>query len=110
MRLLDRLPGFVSHIWCAVLFFFGWLLFAVTGLSNVEVDREGVGRHAREAADKADGGGFLGEQRVGKHAGRVGQEHLLLGFWKYQGFLAQNINAALGEEFLADLQLALPTP
>ncbi|MCI8306168.1 MAG: MBOAT family protein [Enterorhabdus sp.] len=34
-RLLDRLPGFVSHIWCVVLFFFGWLLFAVTGLSNV---------------------------------------------------------------------------
>ena len=35
MKALDRLPGFVSHIWCAVLFFFGWLLFAVTGLSNV---------------------------------------------------------------------------
>lgn len=32
----------------------------------------------------------------------------ILGFWKYQGFLAQNINAALGEEFLTDLQLALP--
>ena len=44
---------------------------------EVEVDLEGVGRHAREAADKADGGGILGEQRVGKHAGRVGQEHLL---------------------------------
>ena len=29
MKALDRLPGFVSHIWCAVLFFFGWLLFAV---------------------------------------------------------------------------------
>lgn len=35
MRALDRLPRFVSHIWCVVLFFFGWLLFAVTGLSNV---------------------------------------------------------------------------
>ncbi|MCI9262895.1 MBOAT family protein [uncultured Adlercreutzia sp.] len=35
MRVLDRLPGFVSHIWCAVLFFFGWLLFAVTGLGNI---------------------------------------------------------------------------
>lgn len=35
MKVLDRLPRFVSHIWCIVLFFFGWLLFAVTGLSNV---------------------------------------------------------------------------
>ena len=35
MKALDRLPRFVSHIWCIVLFFFGWLLFAVTGLSNV---------------------------------------------------------------------------
>lgn len=35
MRVLDRLPRFVSHIWCIVLFFFGWLLFAVTGLTNV---------------------------------------------------------------------------
>ena len=34
-RILDRLPGFVSHIWCVVLFFFGWLLFSVTGLDNV---------------------------------------------------------------------------
>lgn len=33
---------------------------------------------------------------------------LILGFYKYQGFLAQNINMALGEEFLEDLQLALP--
>lgn len=35
MKVLDRLPKFVSHIWCIILFFFGWLLFAVTGLSNV---------------------------------------------------------------------------
>ena len=35
MKVLDRLPRFVSHIWCIVLFFFGWLLFAVTGLTNV---------------------------------------------------------------------------
>ena len=35
MRVLDRLPRFVSHLWCIVLFFFGWLLFAVTGLGNV---------------------------------------------------------------------------
>ena len=35
MKVLDKLPRFVSHIWCVVLFFFGWLLFAVTGLSNV---------------------------------------------------------------------------
>lgn len=34
-KVLDRLPRFVSHVWCIVLFFFGWLLFAVTGLSNV---------------------------------------------------------------------------
>ena len=34
MRALDRLPRFVSHIWCIVLFFFGWLLFAVTGLTR----------------------------------------------------------------------------
>lgn len=32
----------------------------------------------------------------------------ILGFYKYQGFIAHNINAALGEEFLVDLQLALP--
>ena len=35
MKILDRLPSFVSHVWCVVLFFFGWLLFSVTGLSNV---------------------------------------------------------------------------
>lgn len=34
-RTLARLPRFVSHLWCVVLFFFGWLLFAVTGLDNV---------------------------------------------------------------------------
>lgn len=34
-KLLDRLPRFVGHIWCIVLFFFGWLLFSVTGLDNV---------------------------------------------------------------------------
>lgn len=35
LRALDRLPTFISHIWCIVLFFFGRLLFSVTGLSNV---------------------------------------------------------------------------
>lgn len=34
-RILNQLPRFVSHIWCIVLFFFGWLLFAVSGLENV---------------------------------------------------------------------------
>lgn len=34
-KILDRLPSFVSHVWCVVLFFFGWLLFSVTGLENV---------------------------------------------------------------------------
>lgn len=34
-KALARLPRFVSHLWCVVLFFFGWLLFAVTGLDNV---------------------------------------------------------------------------
>lgn len=35
MKILDKLPGFVSHVWCIILFFFGWLLFSVTGLGNV---------------------------------------------------------------------------
>lgn len=35
MKFLNKLPSFVSHIWCIILFFFGWLLFSVTGLSNV---------------------------------------------------------------------------
>lgn len=35
MKLLDRLPSFFSHVWCVTLFFFGWLLFSVTGLTNV---------------------------------------------------------------------------
>lgn len=34
-KVLNRLPAFVSHAWCVLLFFFGWLLFAVTGLENV---------------------------------------------------------------------------
>lgn len=34
-RILDKLPVAISHIYCIVLFFFGWLLFAVSGLSNV---------------------------------------------------------------------------
>lgn len=33
---------------------------------------------------------------------------LVLGFYKYQGFLAENVNRALGEEFIAELDLALP--
>ena len=33
---------------------------------------------------------------------------LILGFYKYQGFLAENVNRALGEEFIAELGLALP--
>ena len=33
---------------------------------------------------------------------------LVLGFYKYQGFLAENINRAIGEEFIAELNLALP--
>lgn len=35
VNLLEKLPRFVGHLWCIVLFFFGWLLFAVTGLQNV---------------------------------------------------------------------------
>lgn len=35
MRVLEKLPRFISHIYCIVLFFFGWLLFSVTGLHNV---------------------------------------------------------------------------
>lgn len=35
MKILEKLPSLVSHLWCTVLFFFGWLLFAVTGLENV---------------------------------------------------------------------------
>ena len=33
---------------------------------------------------------------------------LVLGFYKYQGFLAENVNRALGEESIAELDLALP--
>lgn len=32
----------------------------------------------------------------------------ILGFYKYEGFLAHNINHAVGEEFVAELDLALP--
>lgn len=32
----------------------------------------------------------------------------ILCFYKYQGFLAYNINRAIGEEFIAELNLALP--
>ncbi|WP_251197726.1 MBOAT family O-acyltransferase [Anaerotardibacter muris] len=35
MKVLNKLPSFVSHVWCIVLFIFGWLLFSVTGLQNV---------------------------------------------------------------------------
>lgn len=34
-KLLDKLPSMVCHVWCIALFFFGWLLFSVTGLDNV---------------------------------------------------------------------------
>lgn len=33
---------------------------------------------------------------------------LIIGFYKYEGFIAHNLNLALGEEFLVDLQLGLP--
>ena len=32
----------------------------------------------------------------------------ILGFYKYEDFLAQTVNAALGERFIAELDLALP--
>lgn len=35
MSFLERAPRAVSHLYCIVLFFFGWLLFSVTGLHNV---------------------------------------------------------------------------
>lgn len=35
MKVLEKLPRFVGHIWCVIIFFFGWLLFSVTGLDNV---------------------------------------------------------------------------
>lgn len=35
LRILKSLPRVISHIWCISLFFFGWLLFSVTGLNNV---------------------------------------------------------------------------
>lgn len=35
LRLLDKLPRVFGHIWCILTFFFGWLLFSVTGLQNV---------------------------------------------------------------------------
>ena len=44
---------------------------------EVEVDLEGVGGHAREAADEADLGRLAGQKRVGQHAGGVGEQHLL---------------------------------
>ncbi len=34
-KMLSKLPSFVSHIWCILLFFYGWLLFSVTGLHQV---------------------------------------------------------------------------
>lgn len=34
-KLLARTPRAVQHLYCIVLFFFGWLLFSVTGLDNV---------------------------------------------------------------------------
>ncbi len=34
-KALSKLPSFVSHIWCILLFFYGWLLFSVTGLHQV---------------------------------------------------------------------------
>jgi alginate O-acetyltransferase complex protein AlgI len=35
LRVLDRLPRAIGHIYCVIVFFFGWLLFSVTGLGNV---------------------------------------------------------------------------
>lgn len=35
LRLLDRLPRFVGHTYCVVVFLLGWVLFSVTGLGNV---------------------------------------------------------------------------
>ncbi len=35
LKLLDRLSRIFGHIWCILTFYFGWLLFAVTGLHNV---------------------------------------------------------------------------
>ena len=35
LKFLDRLPRIFGYIWCILTFYFGWLLFAVTGLNNV---------------------------------------------------------------------------
>ncbi len=35
LRYLERTPAVLQHLWCILTFFFGWCLFAVTGLSNI---------------------------------------------------------------------------
>lgn len=35
LRALSRMPRIVQHVYCITVFFFGWMLFALTGLSNV---------------------------------------------------------------------------
>lgn len=35
LNMLDRLPRFVGHVYCITTFVMGWVLFSVTGLSNV---------------------------------------------------------------------------
>ena len=35
LKVLDRLPHIFGRVWCMLTFFFGWLLFSVTGLHNV---------------------------------------------------------------------------
>ncbi len=35
LKVLEKLPSAFGHLWCIITFFFGWLLFAVSGLHNV---------------------------------------------------------------------------
>lgn len=35
LKILNKLPKFLGNIWCFLTFFFGWLLFSITGLHNV---------------------------------------------------------------------------
>lgn len=35
LRVIEKLPRVFGHVYCVIAFFFGWLLFALTGLHNV---------------------------------------------------------------------------
>ena len=111
-----------KNVWLLVvsLVFYAWgepvyVLLMVASIVGNWLFALGVGDRsdARRLEENAVGGGSSPQAREDAHAkvllvAAVVFNVCVIGFFKYEGFLAQNINALAGSQLVPDLQLPLP--